>query len=71
MTAWALGDFCTSSGKILNDLTKQYEQHAKAITDMKKDLDAIFKRTRTIKANLYAKYPAAKMAAMADLDEDS
>lgn len=65
MAEWTLGDFCASSGKVLADLTKEYEAHAKAILEMKKDLDSIFKRARTVKAALYSKFPAAKVAALA------
>lgn len=71
MAAWTLGDFCASSGKVLADLSKEYESHAKIILEMKKDLDSIFKKARAVKAMLYAKYPAAKVAAMAELEEDS
>lgn len=70
MAAWNLGDFCASSGKVLAELSKEYETHAKVILDMKKDLDSIFKRARTVKALLYNKYPAAKAAALADVGED-
>lgn len=70
MAAWTLGDFCTSSGKILADLSKEYETHAKAILDMKKDLDSIFKRARAVKTMIYTKHPAAKAAALANLEEE-
>jgi len=69
MAAWNLGDFCASSGKVLTELTKEYEAHAKAILDMKKDLDTIFKRARNVKAALYAKFPTAKMAALASEEQ--
>lgn len=71
MAAWTLGDFCASSGKVLADLSKEYEAHAKMILEMKKDLDSIFKRARSVKAMIYTKHPAAKLAALANVDEDS
>jgi hypothetical protein len=71
MVQWQLGEFVLDSSKLLSELSKDYEAHVKAIKDMKKDLDSIFKRTRAIKALLYGKYPQAKMAALADAEDES
>lgn len=37
----------------------EFKKHAQILTDMKKDLDYIFKKVRTIKNKLSAQYPEA------------
>lgn len=38
---------------------KEFKKHTALLVDMKKDLDNIFKRIRTIKTKLSNQYPAA------------
>lgn len=69
LAQWQLGDFCQSAGKVLAELSREFETHSKMIREMKKDLDSIFKRVRAMKSTLYNKFPDAKKAALAAVPE--
>lgn len=43
----------------LKNVTEDYRKNCKLLIDMKKDLEYIFKKIRTIKGKLETKYPAA------------
>lgn len=43
----------------LKNVTEDYKKHAKLLTEMKKDLEYIFKKIRHIKGKLENKYPDA------------
>jgi hypothetical protein len=41
----------------LKNVTEDYKKHCKLLIDMKKDLEYIYKKIRTIKGKLEVKYP--------------
>lgn len=43
----------------LKNVTEDYKKNCKLLIDMKKDLEIIFKKIRTIKGKLETKYPVA------------
>lgn len=54
----------------LKSVAEDYRKHVKLLVDMKKDLEYIFKKTRTIKAKVEAKYPDAFKKNMTNLEEN-
>lgn len=64
-------NFNNLSQNRLKNVTEDYRKHCKALVDMRKDLDFIFKKIRTIKGKLENKYPESfKRQNMQNLDED-
>ncbi|KAG5681350.1 hypothetical protein PVAND_010794 [Polypedilum vanderplanki] len=43
----------------LSNITEEYKKNSKLLIEMKKDLEYIFKKIRTIKSKMEAKYPEA------------
>lgn len=59
----------------LKNVSEDYKKHCKLLLDMKKDLEYIFKKIRTIKGKLETKYPNAfeqanKQSVKVQLDEE-
>lgn len=54
----------------LKTVSEDYRKHCRLLIDMKKDLDYIFKKVRTIKGKLETKYPDAFKKNMVNLDEN-
>ncbi|RUS21805.1 hypothetical protein BC937DRAFT_91397 [Endogone sp. FLAS-F59071] len=52
----AFNDF---SAARYNDLHRKFESHARLVRDMKADLDVVFRKIRSLKAQLIAKHPEA------------
>ncbi|XP_007897099.1 kxDL motif-containing protein 1 [Callorhinchus milii] len=43
----------------LHQMTERYQHHTRTLVEMKKDLDSIFRRIRTLKGKLAKQYPEA------------
>lgn len=54
----------------LKTTQEDFKQHVKMIGEMKKDLDFIFKKIRTIKAKLSTQYPDAQVQEAENEDEE-
>ncbi|XP_059494461.1 kxDL motif-containing protein 1 [Stegostoma tigrinum] len=52
-------NFNNLSSVRLNQMTERYQHHTKALVDMKKDLDNIFRRIRILKDKLAKQHPEA------------
>lgn len=54
----------------LKNVSEDYRKHCKLLMDMKKDLEYIFKKVRTIKGKLETKYPDSFKKNMANVEEN-
>lgn len=61
-----LSNFNSLSSQRYNNVQQQFASHTQLLLDMKADLDAIFRRLRTLKAKLARDYPRAYAAAIKD-----
>ncbi|XP_043577481.1 kxDL motif-containing protein 1 isoform X2 [Chiloscyllium plagiosum] len=52
-------NFNNLSNVRLNQMTERYQHHTRALVDMKKDLDNIFRRIRILKDKLAKQHPEA------------
>ncbi|XP_072924552.1 kxDL motif-containing protein 1 [Hemitrygon akajei] len=61
-------NFNNLSSVRLNQMTDRYLHHTRALVEMKKDLDSIFRRIRTLKDKLSKQHPEAFSSIQESLD---